>query len=98
MSGRCVDCRLLHTFPAFLGALLALATGIAGQQDSAASRSFPDIKQLLTDVRENQKQIDSLVDQYRCTETEEVHELDKNGQVKKSIVKESVIVGLKNKK
>ena len=58
------------------------------QQNTAASRSSTDIKQLLTDVRENQKQIDSLVDQYSCTETEEVRELDKNGELKKSILKE----------
>jgi hypothetical protein len=71
-----------------LGGFLALSTGIAGQQDNAASHSLPDINRLLSDVRENQKQIDRLVDQYSCTETEEVHELDKHGQVKKSIVKE----------
>ena len=39
-------------------------------------------------MQENQKQIESLVDQYSCTENEEVRELDKNGQVKKTIVKE----------
>ena len=88
MGGRSVDCRVFHTIPAFLGAFLTLSTGIAGQQNTAASRTLPDIKQLLTDVRENQKQIESLVDQYSCTESEEVRELDKHGQVKKSIVKE----------
>ncbi|MGB7592850.1 MAG: hypothetical protein WBO19_16560 [Terriglobia bacterium] len=88
MDDRRVDCRAFHNVLAFLGAFLALTTGIAGQQNTAASRSSTDIKQLLTDVRENQKQIDNLVDQYSCTETEEVHELDKSGQVKKSILKE----------
>jgi len=87
MGDRRVDCRAFHTVPAFLGALLALTTGIAGQQNTAPSRSSTDIKQLLTDVREHQKQIDSLVDQYSCTETEEVRELDKNGEVKKSTLK-----------
>ena len=36
MGDRSVDCRVFHTIPAFLGAFLALSTGIAGQQDSAA--------------------------------------------------------------
>jgi hypothetical protein len=83
-----VFCRAFHTVPAFLGAFLALTTGFAGRQNIAASRSLPDIKQLLADVRDNQKLIDSLKDQYSCTETEEVHELDKNGQLKKSSVSE----------
>ena len=88
MDDRKVDCRAFHTVTAFLGAFLALTTGIAARQNTSTSRSLPDIKQLLADVRDNQKQIDRLVDQYSCTETEEVHELDKSGQVKKSILKE----------
>ena len=66
MDDRRVDCRVFHNVLAFFGAFLALTTSIAGQQNSAASRSLPDIKQLLTDVRDNQKQIDSLKDQYSC--------------------------------
>ena len=94
VQGRCplddrkVDYRGFHRGMVFFGAFLALTTGIASQQNTAASRSLPDIKQLLADVRDNQKQIDSLKDQYSCTETEEIHELDKNGQVKKSMVSE----------
>jgi hypothetical protein len=88
MGGRSVECRVFHTLPAFLGAFLALSAGIAGQQDGAVRRPLPDIKQLLSDVQGNQKQLESLVDQYSCTENEEVRELDKNGQVKKTIVKE----------
>jgi hypothetical protein len=59
MGGRRVDCCLSHTVAAFFGRFLALTTGIAGQQDNAASRALPDIKQLLSDVRENQKQIET---------------------------------------
>jgi hypothetical protein len=73
---------------ALLGVFLALSAGLAGQQESAASRPLPDIQQLLRDVRDNQKQIESLVDQYSCTEDEEVRELDKKGAVKKTIVKQ----------
>jgi hypothetical protein len=88
VGSRHLDCRVFHTILAFLGAFLVLNTGIAGQQDRAASRPFPDIKQLLNDVQENQKQIESLVDQYSCTETAEFHVLDKKGRVRKSMVNE----------
>jgi len=82
------ESRLFHFFLLFTGMFLALPALVAARQNSAAHRPLPDIKQLLSDVRENQKQLESLVDQYSCTEDEEVRELDKNGQVKKTIVKE----------
>ena len=88
MRGTRAGCRMFHTIAAFLGAFLSLTALIAGQQDSVIHRPLPDIKQLLRDVQENQKQLESLVDQYSCTEDEEVRELDKNGQIKKTIVKE----------
>ena len=69
--GSCrTDCRVFHTIPVLLGAFLAVGTGIAGQQDNAVSRPLPDIKQLLSDLQRNQKQIESLEDQYSCTETD----------------------------
>jgi len=88
MGGRRVDWCAFRTVLTFLGAFLALATGLARGQDRALRRPLPDIKQLLSDVQENQKQIESLVDQYSCTENEEVRELGKNGRVKKTMVKE----------
>ncbi len=88
MARRRVDCRAVRTISAFLGAFLALTTGLAGGQDGTIRWPLPDIKQLLSDVPENQKQIERLVDQYSCTEIEEVHKLDRNGQVKRSVVKE----------
>ena len=88
MRGTRAGYRMFHTIAAFLGAFLSLTALIAGQQDSVIHRPLPDIKQLLRDVQENQKQLESLVDQYSCTEDEDVRELDKNGQIKKTIVKE----------
>ena len=88
MGGRRVQGRVFHTIPAFLGAFVALTAGLAGQQESAVRRPLPDIKQLFSEVQEHQKQIESIVDQYSCTENEEVRELDKKGQVKKTIVRE----------
>jgi hypothetical protein len=81
------DSRACRTFLVFVVMFLALPAP-AAPQGRVASRPLPDIKQLLSDVQENQKQLESLVDQYSCTEDEEVRELDKNGQVKKTTVKE----------
>ena len=64
------------------------ALPLAAQQDNVIHRPLPEIKQLLSDVQENQKQLESLVDQYSCTEDEEVREFDKDGKVKKTIAKE----------
>ena len=79
---------VFRAFLALLGTLLALPILIAARQDSVIHRPLPEIKQLLSDVQENQKQLESLVDQYSCTEDEQVRELDKDGQVKKTTVKE----------
>jgi len=86
MGGHRAGCRMFQTIPVLLGAFLGLTTFIVGQQESAPRRALPDIKQLFNDLQENQKQIESLMEQYGCTEDEELHELDKNGRVKKSIV------------
>ena len=88
MGGRRAGCRIFHTIAAFLGAFLALTALIGGHQDNVVHRPLPDIKQLLSVVQENQKQLESLIDQYSCTEDEEVRELDKDGKVKKTIAKE----------
>ena len=86
------NCRFdSHVFRAFLvlpWTFLALTALVAAQQDNVVHRPLPDIKQLLGDVQENQKQLESLVDQYSCTEDEEVREFDKDGTVKKTIAKE----------
>jgi len=86
MGRRRADCSVFHMILVFLGALLALTTDLTGGQDTAIHRPLPDIKQLLSDIQENQKRIESLVDQYSCTEDEEVRELNKDGRVKKTIV------------
>jgi len=86
------NCRFdSHVFRALLvlpWTFLALTALVAAQQDNVVHRPLPDIKQLLGDVQENQKQLESLVDQYSCTEDEEVREFDKDGTVKKTIAKE----------
>lgn len=88
MGGRRAGYRVFLSIPALLGAFLGLISFTVGQQESASRRPLPDINQLFNDLQENQKQIESLMEQYGCTEDEELHELDKNGRVKKSIVNE----------
>ncbi len=88
LAGGRVAFGVFRTILVILGVLLALAPLVADGQDGPGHRAFPEIKQLLSDVQENQKQIENIVDQYSCTEDEEVRELDKNGQVKKTIAKE----------
>ena len=88
MDRCCFHTREFRAFLVLAGIFLALSNFAAARQDSMATRPMPDIKQLLSDVLENQKQLESLVDQYSCTENEEVRELEKNGQLKKTIVKE----------
>jgi len=88
MGGRRAGCRVFQTIPALLGAFVGLTPLVVAQQESAPRRPLPDIKRLLNDLQENQKQIESLEEQYGCREDEELHELDKNGRVKKSIVNE----------
>jgi hypothetical protein len=88
MGGRGIGRRVFQTIPALQGAFLGLTIFIVGQHESAPRRPLPDIKQLFNDLQENQKQTESLMEQYGCTEDEELHELDKNGRVKKSVVNE----------
>ena len=68
MGRRCADCRASHLILIFLAGFLAVTAIPAGRQDIAVRRPLPDIKQLLSEVQENQKQIESLVDQYSCRE------------------------------
>ena len=82
------DSRVFNTLLVLTGMFLPLPALVAAQQRSVADRPLPDIKGLLNEVQENQKQLESLVDQYSCTEDEEVRELDKDGKVKKTIAKE----------
>jgi hypothetical protein len=81
------DSRVFRALLALPWTFLLLPT-LTARQDNMIHRPLPDIKQLLSDVQENQKQLESLVDQYSCTEDEEVRELDKDGKVKKTIAKE----------
>jgi len=50
-----------------------------------STRALPDIPQLLQDLDRNQKQVDSLVDQYACRQTEETDEVEGKGHTKKTV-------------
>jgi len=55
-----------------------------------SAQPLPDIAQLLKDVNQNQKQVDALVDQYACRETEENHEADGKGHTKTTVTEYDV--------
>jgi hypothetical protein len=72
-----------------LGVMVMLSPGpFAGRQPLPDQRPLPDVNQLLMDVSRNQKRIDSLVDPYTCTETDEENELNGKGEIKRRTVKE----------
>jgi hypothetical protein len=54
----------------------------AGQQ--AGQAPLPDIRQLMREVQEHQKQLDQIRENYTYTSYQEVQDIDANGQVKKT--------------
>ena len=54
----------------------------AGQQ--AGQAPLPDIRQLMREVQEHQKQLDQIRENYTYTSYQEVQDIDGNGQVKKT--------------
>ena len=57
---------------------------------SRSAQPLPDIAPLLKGVNQNQKQVDALVDQYACRETEENHELEGKGHAKMTVMEYEV--------
>jgi hypothetical protein len=55
---------------------------IAGQQ--AGQPPLPDIRQLMREVQEHQKQLDRIRENYTFTSYQAVQDIDENGQVKKT--------------
>ncbi|MGA9585937.1 MAG: hypothetical protein WBQ95_11455 [Terracidiphilus sp.] len=56
---------------------------VAGGQE-AAKAPLPDIRQLMREVQEHQKQLDQIRENYTYTSYQEVQDIDANGQVKKT--------------
>jgi len=62
--------------------LLSISLVAAGQQPTQAP--LPDIRQLMREVQEHQKQLDQIRENYTYTSYQEVQDIDGNGQVKKT--------------
>src|ERR1700722_11451599 len=68
-------------FDAFL--LVALLAGpLSAQQPGDVP--LPEIRQLLEQVREHQRQLDKVKEDYTYTSTQTTQDIDGNGQVKKT--------------
>ena len=68
----------------FLGAIdfVIVLASAAGQQP--AQPPLPDIRQLMREVQEHQKQLDRIRENYTYTSYQVVQDVDENGQVKKT--------------
>jgi len=71
---------------AWLGVLLALVPAVRAQSDG--SSPLPDVPTLIAQCREHQRQIDSVRENYTFHEVDIIHELNKDGSVKKTRAEE----------
>ena len=65
-----------------IGAVVIPFASAAGQQTAQAP--LPDIRQLMREVQEHQKQLDRIRENYTYTSYQVVQDIDENGQVKKT--------------
>jgi hypothetical protein len=65
-----------------IGSAIIPFASAAGQQTAQAS--LPDIRQLMREVQEHQKQLDRIRENYTYTSYQVVQDIDENGQVKKT--------------
>lgn len=66
---------------------LALAAQAQGQP-AASAQPLPEIRQLMLEVQEHQKQLDKVRENYTYTSVQTTQDLDKNGQVTKTEIEE----------
>lgn len=75
--------RILMDVLVLAGIVLPLPAGsLASQQPAAAP--LPEIRQLLEQVREHQRQLDKVRENYTYTSAQTLQDIDSNGQVKKT--------------
>ena len=65
----------------FIASLLMAALGLAQGPSNAP---LPEIRQLMREVEEHQRQVDKVREDYTYTSTETIQDIDGNGQVKKT--------------
>lgn len=97
--------RFVHPLPSYLarvmvccattGAVALLAASQTPQQATEQSRAdppLPDIRRLIQEVQEHQKQLDKIRESYTFTSMQTGQDIDANGQVKKTETEESEVV------
>jgi hypothetical protein len=78
--------RRLRAFPSLaVFVLILLAPALLHAQSTAP---LPDVPTLLSQVRDHQRRLDAVQENYTFHETDVVHELNKNGSVKKTQTEE----------
>lgn len=77
----CMDIRNVAGLAAFLLVFVAFSS-VPAQQ--AAQPPLPDIRALMREVQEHQKQLDKIRENYTYTSYQVVQDVDANGQVKKT--------------
>jgi len=73
---------------AALAGWLTLAPIAGGQAGGPANAPLPDIRQLMQQVQEHQRQLDKVRESYTYTSMQTVQDIDADGQVKKTQVEE----------
>jgi len=82
--------RVLMDVFVLAGVVVALPAGsLAAQQPDDAR--LPEIRQLLEQVREHQRQLDKVRENYTYTSAQTLQDIDANGQVKKTETSESEV-------
>ncbi|MGD0293345.1 MAG: hypothetical protein ABSB30_05780 [Terracidiphilus sp.] len=71
--------------------LLPLPPMIPAQAQQAANPPLPDIRQLMQEVHEHQKQLDKVRENYTFSVSREVQEIDAKGQVSKTETEEAEV-------
>ncbi len=71
-----------------VGALLGLLAGCAAWAQTAPGAPLPDVRQLMHEVQEHQRQLDKVRESYTYTSLETTQDIDANGQVKSTKTEE----------
>ena len=66
------------------GLLFLLSCGSFGLSQQTAEAPLPDIRQLMREVQEHQKQLDKIRENYTYTSYQTTQDIDASGQIKKT--------------
>jgi hypothetical protein len=78
---------VLRTLP-FTGLFVSFLAALPAQGQPAASQPLPEIRQLMKEVQEHQKQLEKVKENYTYTDAITIQEMDGNGHVTKTETEE----------